>query len=241
MPFPPKELYTITEIVTKRWKHIDTETVEDYLRTGRLQASILVPLTMMYKYTLQLREDDYLEENPYVYDFNPHDPDGYRPRQGIFNLCYADVLWDDAGRAKLEKSELYLWLPDDEEECYYGFDEDLVLNRENVFVSLSELIRFEIEYGIHIDTIESPKVNDIGTISDNHELMNPKRETTLLTVIAVLLEIISGEFPAKDVVRHPSIANQNDLIQRLAELETRGLSERNLQGIFALAKTQKRE
>lgn len=240
MPFPPKKLYTISELVTKRWKDLDTETVEDYLRTGRLQASILVPYTMMNKYTLQLHKNDYLGDNQYVYDLDPFDPDCYSYRQGIFNLFYIAVTWDDAGKATLERGGHYLSMIDDKEDCYYAFDEDFSLNRDDVFVTLSELVRFESEYDIKIDTAKSPNVKIVEATADNHEAMNPKRETTLLTVIAVLLEIISGDFPSKDIVRHPSIATQSDLIERLAELGTTGLSERNLQSIFAIAKANKR-
>jgi hypothetical protein len=85
----------------------------------------------------------------------------------------------------------------------------------------------------------SPAARKQSRIESSADLINPKREITLLTVIAVLLEVIAGDFANKDVRKHPSLENQTDLINKIAELETRGLSKRNLEGIFSEAKQAK--
>ncbi len=258
MPLPPKELYTIAEVAS-RW-NIPKKTVEDYLLTEKLQPSILLPRKLVHKFT----PVEYHYEDDDMYDVDRDDPDSIRFRYGIFDLVdYPGIVWSEQGQCKFEKGMMCLSLPD-EEDCYFGFDETFILNREDVLITLSELDLFEAEHGIIVDItaqkansqiVSGPVCLDDSTadsilpislpsqkdnLKDTTDSINPKRETTLLTVIAALLEIISGEFVSRDVTKHPSIKNQNDLIDKLADLETRGLSKRNLQGIFSDAKEAKK-
>jgi len=260
MPLPPKELYTISEIAN-RW-NVQSDTIKDFMLTQKLQASIFLPSKMLLKFTLQFNhqcaEDD---DDPYIYDVDYADPDSFRSRQGLFELDYHDIEWDENGFAKLEKGEMFLKLPG--EDGYFGFHETYVLKQDDVLISLPEVTRFEEEYGITFNdmALQASSPNEFepasfvefssdstvpkslqyqkDNIENDKDQINPKRETTLLTIIAVLLEIISGEFTSYEVLKHPSIRNQEDLINKMTELETRGLGERNLQEIFALAKRTK--
>lgn len=244
MPLPLKEMYTIAEIAD-RW-NISTSLVEDYLLTEKLQPSIYLPAMAIVKYSLQhdfqCSSDD---DEPYGYDIDYSDPDCIGIRHGIFNLMYQDIQWSEDGQAILEKGNACLTLPGEKE--VFGFDETYTLNRDKVIVTIFELNRFEEEYSI---VPHERPIYSVGTTSNStspepsdNEKLNPKRERTLLTIIAALLEIIEGDSVIKDneVVRHPSIKNQQDLIESLAEMETKGLSKRNLQNIFAAAKETKRK
>lgn len=260
MPLPPKEMYTIAEIASLL--SVPVSAVEDYLKTGKLQASIFLPQLILYKYTRQLNLNCHPnDDDPYIFDIDYEDPDSMMTRQGIFNLRYQGIEWSEDGQAKLEKGDMYLTLPN--EEGVFGFYETFLLNRDDVCITLSELKRFAKEYDIIFNDMalqgssqntlvtansvesssDSTRSKSLQHQKDNagndKDQINPKRETTLLTIIAALLEIISGEFASKEVAKHPSIRNQEDLIDKLAELETRGLSKRNLQGIFASAKETK--
>ena len=64
---------------------------------------------------------------------------------------------------------------------------------------------------------------------------SPRIDKTLLTLIAYLLEVISGEFSNIAVEKHQSIKNQTDLITKLTELEVFGLSKTNLENYFSMA------
>lgn len=184
MTHPPKDLYTIAD-VSERWG-VTTDIVEDYLRSGKLQASVHLPRKMMHKYTRQPTECSFSDEVD-VFDVDSCDPYSYMPQQGIFNLCYEDVSWDEAGKAILEKGGLYLFLPDDEEKCYYGFDEDFVLSRDKVYITISELTRFEGEYGITARTEQRGCPEKVAKVSQDADMkLHPKEKTSLLKMVIAM-------------------------------------------------------
>uniref|UniRef100_A0A831U447 Uncharacterized protein n=1 Tax=Geobacter metallireducens TaxID=28232 RepID=A0A831U447_GEOME len=195
MPHPPKELYTIAD-ASERWG-VTTDIIEDYLRSGKLQASVHLPRKMMHKYTRQPTECSFSDEVD-VFDVDSCDPYSYMPQQGVFNLCYEDVNWDEAGKATLEKGGLYLSRPDDEEKCYYGFDEDFVLSRDKVYVSISELTRFEGEYGTTPRTEQQDCPEKVVKVSQdaNPELHPKEKESLLKIVIAIAIGFYEFD-PAK--------------------------------------------
>lgn len=236
---------------------LKSKTVEDYLLTDKLQSSILLPKTLLLHFGLQLDLKD-AEDVNYI---NTRGIYCTTVQQGIFNIAnYQDIKWDEHGQSKLEPVKLYLSLTD--VEGYFGFCESFTLKREDLVINLPELNRFECEHGINFNLIAQQLTGQVKSELNNFEnsvekttyaikrisqkvhsetsdLMDPRYKSTLLTVIAALLEIISGEFQNKNVMKHPSIRNQSDLIDKLDEMETRGLSERNLQKIFSEAKTAK--
>lgn len=188
MPLPPKEMYTIAE-VAGRWK-VPVKAIEDYLLTGRLQSSVFLPRKMMYKYTLQTNVDydGYFDCAAYIYDIDHHDPESFLPRQGVFNICYQDIEWDEHGQATLKKGELYLTLPD-EEDCYFGYDEAFVLSQDDVVVTLSELNRFEAEHGITSDLEANiPEKITASFPAIDYKLHPKERESLLKIIIAMAMD-----------------------------------------------------
>jgi len=252
MTLPQKELYTISE-VANRW-NVPNKTIEDYLLTDKLRASVLLPKTLLLYFCLSLdlkNEDDV----NYIKTRGSYET---TIQQGIFCLAnYQDIKWDEHKQCKIEPVKLCLSLP--EIEGYFGFTEYFVLSYNNVLITLAELFHFEREYGIDVNVIEQimpPQVQSNQesfvcsieestlfekSISQNKppktsDLIDPRRETTLLTLIGVLLEVISGDFPGGDIVKHPSIKDQTTLINKLINLEIKVLSKRNLEKIFPEAK-----
>ena len=55
MPLPPKEYYTLTE-VAERWG-VPVSTIQDYLLTDRLEASIFLPRMTFCHFTEQPNYD----------------------------------------------------------------------------------------------------------------------------------------------------------------------------------------
>lgn len=99
---------------------------------------------------------------------------------------------------------------------------------DDILIARDELKRFERVQNSHPhkgQTIQAP------------DYLHPRQENTLLTIIGALLDVIVGEYASKDVVRHPSIKNQADLIVRLAELGEPGLSKSNLEKYFSRARS----
>lgn len=186
MPLPPKELYTIAE-VAERWG-VAVRTIEDYLFTDRLQSFVYLPRMTICHYTQQLNYDAnlYFEDEPtYVYDIDINDPRCIRDRQGLFNLIYKDIEWNEQGKASLEKDGMYLTLPD--EEGYFGFDEPYILDRDDVVITLSEINRFESEHGITPHVEQTNPTGKTGrTTPDPGSKLHPKERESLLKMIIVL-------------------------------------------------------
>jgi len=184
MPLPPKELYTLAETAV-RW-NVPIEIVEDYLQTGKLQSSILLPRKTMLRYTLQPNYDDPLSHDVNVYDIDYDDPDSIRSRQGIFNIIYQDIAWNEQGQAELLEGDLCLTLPDDE--GYFSFDETFILNRKDVLITLSELNRFEKEHGIVANASQLNSKEKIDEASRDIDFsVNSKEIKSLLKIIITLV------------------------------------------------------
>ena len=231
-------------------------TVEDYLLTGKLTASFFLTKITLGKFTLVFDPEDIYSDDPYNFDMNydyHDDPDFYICTSGIFDLCYNHLTWDEEGQTTLNKGfKIDISWPH-EEEGYYGLVDPYILKRDDLFIALSELERFETDHDVTIENLSEQNKQDefiassAGSViklhtnkkgsykdSDNY-LINPKREKTLLTIIGALLEVISGTI-REDIVEHPSIKNQTDLITKLSDLELKGLSVRTMQDIFPKAK-----
>jgi hypothetical protein len=152
MPLPPKEYYTLTE-VAERWD-VPVRTIQDYLLTDRLEASIYLPrltichFTEQFDYAMDLHDDD---ASPYIYEIDVNDRNSVRARQGLFNLVYKDIEWDEHGIAILEKDGLYLTLPD--EKGYFAFNDDYTVELNDILITRAELNRFEAEHNINADDL----------------------------------------------------------------------------------------
>lgn len=187
MLMPQKEMYTFSE-VAERWK-ISEKTIIDYLLTDRLVASFFLTTRIVGKYTPVFSSELPYLDDPYVYDIEIDDPDCYRHESGMFNLRYQDITWDEQGQTTLNKGyDLGLTLPD-EEEGYYGLIDPHVLKREDVFIAMTEIKRFEADHGIvpHIQSVKEDAPNKIATTSpDSVSKLHPKEKVSLLKMVIVL-------------------------------------------------------
>lgn len=102
-----------------------------------------------------------------------------------------------------------------------------------------ELINQYAQNDTLLDEIERLKEEKEQFRLNGEEPIHPRREKSYLRLVAVLLEYISGDFPAK-VDKHPSFENETELIERIAELGEPGLSKSNLQRLFPKAKRELR-
>ncbi len=186
MPLPPKEYYTLTE-VAERWG-VPVSTIQDYLLTDRLEASIFLPRMTFCHFTEQPNYDAMYDDEPkHIYAIDDSTPDSYPTKQGLFCLHYKDIEWDEYGKAILEKEEMYLSLPD--VEGYFGFYHDYVLDRDDVIITLSELNSFEAEYGISPDDLagHQNRQEELAAVTPVQvPKLHTKEKESLLKMIIVL-------------------------------------------------------
>ncbi len=244
MALPPKELYSIQD-VADRWS-TDVATVEDYLCSRKLNAFIRLPQKRFYKEDFKVGEKIDPESGLRVKDFGIDVPSNFRFMGGLFALIYPAIVWDKDGSKTLGLSDRVLVIPDEDEPLW--LTEDITINKQDIRIMLPDIERFEAENNIILEDNNANqniknclKPSNISNQTAIDDELDHRREKTLLIAIAALLEIISGKFTDKDVVKHPSFVNQAELINKIAELETRGLGVRNLQDIFADAKRAKIE
>lgn len=182
-----KEMYSFSE-VAERWK-VPVKTIEDYLLTGRLIASFFLTGRNLGKYTLVLSEELAYSLDPYIYDIDIDDPDCFLKKSGIFDLCYRDITWDEQGQFTLDSGyDLGLTLPDGEE-GFYGLVAPLILKRDDVFIVLSEINRFENEHGITppVQSGQDNAPDKIATASPGPvPKLHTKEKESLLKMIIVL-------------------------------------------------------
>lgn len=185
MPLPPKEMYTIAEIAG-RWE-VPVETIEDYLLTGKLAASFFLTEKMVGKYTrVFCPEKAMSDDDPYIYDIDLDDPDCYPYKSGVFDLCYQSLTWDEQGKSTLSEGyNLGLTLPDGED-GYYGLVDPLILKRDDVFIVLSELERFEAEHGIDSDLKAKTPEKITSSSAVIGEKLHPKERETLLKIVIAM-------------------------------------------------------
>lgn len=176
MALPQKEFYSISDLANK-WSATVSD-IEEYLLTGKIQASVHVPRKMMYKYTLQL-----LDDGTEGYDVELDDPDFFIPRQGLFNINYQDIEWDEHGQAKFEKGSAPLTLFEDN--ACYGFNETFVLSREKIVIAVDELNRFEDEYGLAAQTENTMEKTTFGANELTNDI-NPKTYDSLLKMVITM-------------------------------------------------------
>ncbi|MBK5275619.1 MAG: hypothetical protein JJE30_11275 [Desulfuromonadales bacterium] len=129
---------------------------------------------------------------------------------------------------------------------YYVNDEYLYRFEEDCIVPCKDLILFHDDLKLLLNNEPSCQIGvKLSSISPNNnqksknDIINPRREESLLTLIATLQEVICGNFTNKNVRKHPSIKGPSDLIAKLAEMRKKGLSKRNLEIIFQEAKESK--
>ena len=215
MPLPEKEMYTIIELA-ERWK-VPAKTIEDFLLTGRLQSSLFLPRKMMYKYTLKtdIDYDGCVDDTADIYDIDHLDSESFQPRQGIFNLCYPDLEWDEHGRSTLKKGQLCLTLAD-EEDCYFGYDKPFVLSRDDVVIVLAELNRFEAEHGITSDLEEEIPQKPADPFSASEKKLHPKEKESLLKIVIAMAKVGYKYDPADRKSSTPS--------EIVTDVESLGLS-----------------
>lgn len=86
--------------------------------------------------------------------------------------------------------------------------------------------------------ITAKELDSVAVSSDKvaaPEILHPRIENTLLTIISGLLDVINGDY-SKDASKHPDIKNQSQLVLKLVDLGLPGLSKSNLEKYFAKAK-----
>jgi len=232
MAKPPRDWFKIAELV-ERWKihEISINDIEQYLATGEIKPSVNLPLAVKMGTCNQEPDCDGHSISIVV--------EGHALRSGLFCLeGYANIKWNSlqSGMPSSDLKVSNVLLHDyDNNECYCFYD-SYIVTKDEIVICSGEVTRFETMHKLNTDTTVSTQLISIAS-----DKINPKREKTLLTIIAALLEFIAGESEVSGgKMKHPSFNNYSDLIIKLSELEERGLSQRNLEGIFAQAKEAKR-
>ena len=110
-----------------------------------------------------------------------------------------------------------------------------IVGIDDLLIANEELQRFEAVELQKITAVKETTICNTEAAAKDKPI-HPRLERTLLTIISGLLDVITGDYPNKEVVKHPSIKNQSDLILKLVELESDGLSKSNLEKYFALAR-----
>lgn len=103
----------------------------------------------------------------------------------------------------------------------------LLQSWDQLIITADEVMRYKL------NNIEADTPNSGISESDNLHL---RKEKTLLTIIAALLNVIIGPYGTKEVEKHQSIKNISDLVTKLSEMGDPGLSKSNLEKYFSLAK-----
>lgn len=174
---PPKELYTIDEVAS-RWS-IDVTTVEDYLSTAKLQASIRLPLSKFYNMDFMIEHGLDPEDSRSIIFFDAEDNIKFRCLHGLFCLNYPRVEWDLYNNIKLDMFSRLLSLPDEDEPLWVT--ESIIINKKNVGITLSEISRFEVEHDITFS--DQAKIINM---SEKSGKLHPKEKESLLKLVIVL-------------------------------------------------------
>lgn len=122
---------------------------------------------------------------------------------------------------------------------FYAYEEDFFVNCKELIILRDDLMQLFDHKSACLEGDNLTNQNLKRRQQAAIPTINSKRERTLLTLIAVLREIIVGDFSNKNVKKHPSISGITDLISKLDEMETYGLGKRNLEDIFEEAKQAK--
>jgi hypothetical protein len=194
MPLPPKEYYSIAEVADRY--AVPASDIEHYIYIGRIQASIDLPRTMLFKYTLQPEEVN-LESDNYIYEIDLYDPEHLQPQQGLFNLLYSDINWSDEGIADLKTRQIYLKRLEQDDEAY-GFYEPYCLNKKDVVITLSELNRFETEHMLSDEVAGKQNNNEklAGSSTPVNLLLGTKERESLLKLVIFLAAEYAGYDPS---------------------------------------------
>jgi len=156
---------------------------------------------------------------------------------GLYDIVdYSNLLWR-VGSNGVEVADLggkHIFLSDSVTfKLFYVDMKSYMIEKQDLIVRQDEIIRFEKENDLE------KKDGEEDTFDETTKI-NPRYENSLLMIIASLLEVISGDSEAYKIPKkHPLVPNQADLIEKLSNLGRPGLSQRNLEKVFARAKRER--